>query len=123
MRMSTCVEFTAAPMTFAYAMGEVWELVVEVLRANPAGIREEWCDAACCLQLWLYDVLGHRRDWEMVLGGVTAMEKFIARYAVWEKIFQEHGLRFEIRYVVNGGNYKKPHKVAAALELARADQG
>jgi hypothetical protein len=113
-------EVLGAPMSFGYLLGEVRELLDEVVALNWSGIREEWSDVCYSWWAWLYCWLGVNLP---ALGAWYAYEKFLARFAVWESIFDENGLKFHRRYVRGGSNHQKPHKVAAALALAREEQG
>lgn len=114
-------EVMGSPMTWRYTAGEVVELWVEIKLMSWSGIVDESSDVLLCTQLALYHSLGKRVSWPLVLGRRSA-EKFSARLAVWHGIFSKEGLRFDKRYLAGGGNYAKPEKVKAALDLARAEQ-
>ena len=108
----------AAPMSLSYVLGEVWELLTA---RSWAELQEEASDVAVCGQLWLSAATGRRWNWTVRLGWSSA-EKFIARRKVWRELFRKEGLEFHNRYLAGGGNYAKPHKVAAAFALARREQ-
>lgn len=57
-----------------------------------------------------------------MFGAKATVEKVIERIEVWKMIFNNNGLEFKAKYLVNGSNYKKDVKVLKALELARKDQ-
>mgnify|MGYP001564152310 CR=1 FL=1 len=112
-------ETMAGPMSWSYWVGEVKELLVEVRALRWAGIREEWSDVACCGVLALL-ASGVPVGWVPLMPGfgLYAARKFEGRRVMWRRIFERHQLAFENRYLVNGGNFRKIHKVCAALALA-----
>lgn len=111
----------AGPMTWTYWRGECRELWDEVRTANWPAAREELSDVLLCGQCALYHSLRKRVSWPLCCG-LFAARKFEARRTVWRGIFERHGLRFENRYLIGGGNYKRIEKVEAALALGRAEQ-
>tara|TARA_Y100000310_G_scaffold209055_1_gene209686 strand:+ start:131 stop:502 length:372 start_codon:yes stop_codon:yes gene_type:complete len=120
MMMSRFVdEVLAAPMTAEYVLGEVRELLGEMAALNVPGVREEWSDVGMCLQLLVWKHTGG--DWK-IRWGKRAATKYWCRLRTWRRIFSENGLQFDKKYLVNGGNYGRPHKVKLALELARREQ-
>lgn len=112
-------ETMAGPITFTYWRGEVDELLVEVRAGNLAGMREEWSDVTCLAMLYLL-AQGWPVGWLPVLPGLGlyAARKFERRLVTWERIFAHHDVRFENRYIIGGGNYRKGQKVINALALA-----
>lgn len=112
----------AGPMTWKYWRGECRELWDEVRVANWPAAREELSDVLLCGQCAAYHGMRKRISWPLFCG-LFAARKFEARRTVWRGLFERHGLRFENRYLIGGGNYRRIEKVQAALALARADQG
>ena len=107
-------------VTFDYWLGEVSELLAEVRALNWRGIREEWSDVACLGTLHLFS-RGYTwiADLPVLPGlGLYAARKFEARNATWERIFAHHGVAFERRYIIRGGNFAKLQKVSMALQQA-----
>lgn len=112
-------EILAEPMSWRYAHGELVELWEEMVRCNLAGIREEFSDVMYSVYMAVYASTG----WNVpMIGAGYAYKKFVARFARWEAIFEENGLDFHRKYLRNGSNYERPHKVRAALDLAIEDQ-
>lgn len=108
-------QFQAAPMTWSFCFGEMKELVEAVRNADIDNAREEWNDVCVCVQAWLSEYLPI--DWAPILPGLglSSAQKFAARRAVWQQIFDHHGVYFHRKYLFKGGNYRKRHKVAFAL--------
>jgi hypothetical protein len=113
-------ETMAGPVDLAYWLGEVDELLVEIRALNWSGIREEWSDVACLGTLMLI-----ARGWTWLRAvplmpgfGLYAAKKFEKRLGAWNRIFSHYGVRFDKKYLVNGGNFAKVRKVRAALLLA-----
>lgn len=112
-------EVMASDLPWSYVIGEWQELLAEVRAGSLAGIREEWSDVTCCAGLYLA-ARGWLPGWMPILPGMGlyAARKFVARRAVWARIFAHHGAQFSRRYLTGGGNYAKLRKVKAALALA-----
>lgn len=91
---------------------EANELIVEILRINWDGIKEEFEDLFHFLQLWLY--------WRFGIDGETwkitrhSVKKFMDRKFVWNKIYVSVGLAENISGYA--GNYKKIEKVVSQLQ-------
>ena len=100
---------------FGYVAEEVREFLVEVLRMDFAGIRDERQDAAYAAQMWLYQRLGLNAP---VVGCSDSIEKFRSRIATWNRLFNERGLEFRVAYLEGGANFAKPAKVKAAFAAA-----
>lgn len=111
-----CERHSSGAYRWADVMSEVRELVSARSRAE---LVEEFWDVVMTFQLWL---LGFGVDLPLVMPRRHHW-KFERRRARWMIIFAREGLRFSPKYLRNGGNYKKAHKVRAALEMARAEQG
>lgn len=113
----------AGNVSLSYWWSEVLELWEEIRKGSPKGMREEWSDVTCLAQIAL---IQHTPwiNWPLVPGfGKYAALKFLSRMKVWEEIFRKEGLSFDKKYLINGGNYERPHKVQLALDLARSEQG
>jgi len=113
----------ASALPWSYVLGEWRELLDEVQALNGPGMSEEWSDVTCCAALWAYEK-GILPGWFPLLPGfgLYAARKFTARRAVWARIFDHHGIAFNKRYLVGGGNYAKSRKVIGALGLAGCSQ-
>jgi hypothetical protein len=111
-----------SPVTKAQILGEGQELWEGIKNFDLPNIREELSDVGLFSQVALHDLVGQKLNWPVLLGR-GSYGKFKARLDEWEKIFQQHGLVFDPKYLSKGGNYKKPEKVRAALEAASLDQG
>jgi hypothetical protein len=57
-----------------------------------------------------------------MIGAKDTIKKIEKRLIVWEEIFTNAGFKFKIKYLKGGSNYKKLHKVEAALNLAIKEQ-
>lgn len=99
----------------SYTLGELKELLVELVRLNAAGIREEFQDVAYGLQLLIHQRLGI--DFELRLCEAV-VQKFISRLQIWERIFSAESIPFDRAFLKGGSNWEKPYKVQAALALA-----
>ena len=97
---------------FKYVVGEVQELIAEVVKANKDGIKEEFGDVFHFLQLWLY--WRYAVDGEVWRVTKSSVKKFMDRKAVWNKIYVAVGLSENISGYV--GNYKRLEKVISHLE-------
>ena len=109
----------AGPMSWSYAWGECLEFLAEVRALSWAGMVDEASDAVLCLQLALFHSMRGHVSWPLLLGRRSA-RKFEARLTVWEDIFRAEGVPFDKRFLVGGGNYNRPEKVEAALNLGRS---
>lgn len=87
------------------------ELLEEVLKFNPKGIKEEWQDVWHFVQLWLY--------WQFKIDGDVwsftsqSVEKFKKRVEVWREIYEAAGLEKNISNFC--GNYNRKEKVISQL--------
>jgi hypothetical protein len=116
MKTSEVVErVSSGQCSFSAVAGEI----KEVFQARTVGeFLDECCDVYGMFLCWLY--INHNIDLEM--RWMRSAEVWFKRVAVWEEIFDREGLVFNNKYLVNGGNYKRPYKVEMALELARKDK-
>jgi len=110
---------SGTPYRFADVCDEATELCEAIRGFDCDGIVEEFGDTIMTFQLWLAWVLPF--DWEMCVP-TYVYRKYDARMAGWRDIFSNEGLTFHPRYLINGGNFKRPNKRKAALDLAREDQ-
>lgn len=106
-------EYTSGrPITFRDFSWEIKELIIEIVKLNKDGIKEEFGDVFHFLQLWLYCRFGIDREiWRITKNSV---KKFMDRKNVWNKIYIYVGLEKNISGYV--GNYKKIHKVINHLQ-------
>ena len=85
---------------------EVWELLVEIVKLNPKGIKEEFGDVVHLTQLWLYSYGWDGKLW------MWCAQKFIDRQPVWQAIFDYVGLQIRAKVA---GNYQREWKVVRLL--------
>lgn len=106
-------EYTAGNrITFKNVASEIRELIVEVVRMNKEGVKEEFEDTLHFLQLWLYWRFGLDGEiWETTKNSV---KKFMDRKLVWNRIYIFVGLAENISGYA--GNYKKTEKVINHLQ-------
>lgn len=106
-------ELNASPITWE----QVWAEVKEWCAATTREERQDVLYFALCR-------LGHLTGLPLPLIGCgDTVTKIEGRLLVWRDIFASFGLPFDVAYLVNGSNHKKPYKVAAALRLAYRDNG
>jgi hypothetical protein len=106
------------PITFSYWRGELNELLQALRKRDWENVLEEWSDVGCMTTLVLF-------QWGLDLPmfwGRAACKKFAARVEIWKGIFAAGGGNFFPKYTVNGGNFRKEHKVLTALQMA-LDEG
>ena len=96
---------------FSDVLGEFKEFLVEVIKLNEEGIREELIDTVLFFQLWLYCRWGFNPElWRL---SQQAIPKFEQRRKTWSLIYAHVGLpRHADHYC---GNYAKPEKVVRHL--------
>ena len=101
-----------------YTIGEVREVIDEIKKLNFWGIYNELCDVYTCLMINVttYTSLNIPILWS------RSAHAWIDRIQVWERIFEEEGLVFNKKYLINGGNYKKIEKINMALDLAKQER-
>lgn len=122
MRANELSKVFGSPVTAAQVWGEVVELMQALVAGDVEEIREEVSDVCCFGHYWLWLKVGGLMPAWPAFGADRAAEKFLARFEVWREIFANEGLEFHPRYLVAGGNYRKPHKVVAALSAARLER-
>lgn len=100
------------PVTLRNIFSEINELIVEFVRMNKDGIKEEFEDVFHFLQLWSYSRFNIDGEiWKITKNSVR---KFIDRKQVWNRIYVLVGLPENISGYV--GNYKKIEKVVNHLQ-------
>ncbi|WP_078598505.1 MazG nucleotide pyrophosphohydrolase domain-containing protein [Evansella clarkii] len=104
----------ASPITWGYAKGELVELIES---RTIADIKEEFADVCYCVLCAVHSSTGISLP---MVGATPTIKKVNERLSIWRDIFKENGLVFHKKYLVNGSNYKKQHKIDAALAMARA---
>lgn len=94
-----------------HILSEVQEFFEALFKWDLKGIHEEFEDVFHFIQLWLYWRFGLNGE----IWGITrhSADKFMARRAVWRKIYLFVGLPENISNFV--GNYKKIEKVIKHL--------
>jgi len=108
----------ATDLDFAYTRGEVLELWEAVRSRDLKHITDELCDVYTTFICAVTTLTGLNIPilWD------RSLVEWLKRLSVWEDIFKAHGLIFDVKYLVNGGNYERAWKVKAALDLAHKDQ-
>jgi len=97
---------------FREVLWEVKELIIEILKLNKDGVKEEFEDVFHFLQMWLYCKFGIDGEiWKITKNSV---KKFINRKLILNKIYVYSGLKENISGYV--GNYKKVQKVINQLQ-------
>ena len=102
-----------------YVLGEVKELFQALFfdRSIKNAIGE-LCDVYTTLMVALTTYTGLNLP---IFWTKSAVE-WERRLDFWNRYFGEMGLRFETRYIRNGGNYLKPAKRRIAVEMAIKEQ-
>ena len=96
--------------------GELSEMLIELIKFNPRGIKEEFGDSLTYIQLWLYTRLnmdGHL--WRLSL---RSYKKYHQRKKVWDKIHDIAGIK-GVNYC---GNYRKKEKIIEHLKELNISQ-
>lgn len=105
-------EYTAGKgIYFKDVWSEIKEFLVEILRLDTTGIKEEFGDVFHFLQLWLYSQ--YKIDGQIWRITNYSVSKFIDRKKVWQELYEFVGLDKNISGYV--GNYKKLEKVVKQL--------
>lgn len=82
-------------------------------------IKEEFGDVLYFTYCWMYSKFGINLP---MLGAMGSVDKFNTRLIIWRQIFEMNGLKFDTKYLVNGSNYEKEHKIIDAIMMAKIDQ-
>jgi len=99
------------PVLFWEVLSEVKEFLVELVKFNRSGIKEEGGDVLHFFQLWLF--WQFRIDGNIWRWSQCSVDKFMKRVRVWREIYAFVGLDKNISNFA--GNYKKPEKVIKQL--------
>ncbi len=100
------------PITLKNVISEIKEFLIEVVKMNGEGMKEEFGDVFHFLQLWLYWRLSlDDETWEITKNSV---KKFMDRKLVWNRIYIFVGLPENISGYA--GNYKRIEKVVNHLQ-------
>lgn len=95
---------------------EFSELLIELIKFNPIGVKEELGDFSTYIQLWFYTRLNiDSHLWKMSL---MSYEKYHQRREVWNKI---HNIA-EIKEINYCGNYRKKEKIIKHLKGLNVSQ-
>ena len=98
-------------LSFGGVAGEFGEFIVELLKFNKIGIKEEWQDFLLFLQGWLWS--DFKIDGEVWKSAKESADKFADRKEIWREIYRHVGLEnINSGYV---GNYKRVEKVIKHL--------
>jgi hypothetical protein len=101
-----------------YILGEVKELIDEIRVLDINKIIDEACDVYICFMSWLYCYYGINFP---IINNRT-INKYNKRIDFFKYYFNEIGLEYKLKYLKNGGNYKKDWKRIRAVRLAIRDQ-
>ncbi len=115
-----CSRYTSGRYSLSDLCSEARELWDELVIGNPIAAREEFFDCLVLAQGLIHQRTGLDFTMMIPLSHVTKYER---RTRVWRALFTQNGLAFSPKYLVGGSNFRKPHKVQQALDLARRDQG
>lgn len=107
----------ASKLRFSYVLGEMLELLDELVKLDFAQALNEWEDVTGCFLVWLTGITGISFPL-LPFFGKGAAERWISRLIVWETIFDLHGMKFHRQYLLNGGNYCKKSKIIKSFRLA-----
>jgi len=116
-------DILSGPITIRYTLGECKELWDELVKRDWEEARKELDDVGGCVTLYIAQVTG----WNLPIlrnFGHGAIVRWIDRHESWNKVFAHHGMTFHKKFLfcaktgTGGGNFRKKHKVAAALQRA-----
>lgn len=116
-------EILSGPITIRYTLGEMKELWDELCKGDWIEARKELDDVGGCITLYVAQLTG----WNLPIirgFGHGAIVRWIDRRKSWCAVFSHHGMVFHKRYLfcaktgTGGGNFRKRHKVEAALQRA-----
>ena len=107
-------EVMASELPWSYVVGEVKELRDELVKRDFDEAKKEFEDVVGCTFVYLTGITGVNLPLVRHFGKGAA-ERWIARINVWKDIFNFHGVVFHKSVLTGGGNYRKRHKVEAAL--------
>ncbi len=105
-------------LDWKYVLGEVQELIKEVIKINLPGIRNELCDVYTCIMCAIETSTGI----PMPIFWMRSANEWNSRMEFFRRYLNEIGLEFKIEYLCYGANYNKAHKRRKVFELARDDQ-
>ena len=105
-------------MTWSYVLGEILELVEEVLALSPTGIRDELCDVYTCTMCAIERSTGV----PMPILWTRTYYGWLKRVDFWKTYLASVGLEYKVEYLCNGSNYMKAYKRRMVVELAMKDQ-
>lgn len=111
-----CQNYIGHKLDFKTVVDEFFELLSADSLEN---LFEEANDVLFVFQVWLHQRI--KVNWLMVWSG-PAIAKMSHRVKMWEDIFDDNNLVFDLKYLKNGSNYLRPHKVQLALDLAKKEQ-
>lgn len=102
-------------VTWGHVVSELKELISA---RSILEIIEEWNDVWATFIEFVYTNYGISVP---ILNGFgkSSFIKYYNRIEKWEEIFKSNNLKFDKKYLINGGNYQRPEKVRLALEMAR----
>lgn len=100
---------------------QVFAEIEEFLEADTLSeFRDELSDVCYFFGCWVHGKFGLNVP---LFGARRTIAKIDDRMLVWKTIFEQEGLRFSKRYLINGSNHAKQSKIELALRLARTEQG
>ena len=108
----------ATKLNWKYVLGEIQELKKEIINMNIKGIRNELCDVYTCSMCAIETSTGI----PMPIFWMRSANVYNQRVKFFETYLNRIGLKFKIKYLRYGGNYKKAEKRRKVFELAVNDQ-
>jgi len=99
-------EVSCYRMSLGYVLGEVGEVLEEVVKLDWNGFVSELVDVYSCGIVWFW-------DWVGIDGWViksSSMREWDKRWEWWKKWLQDNGLYFRREFMRVGANYKRKRK-------------
>lgn len=98
-----------------YLNGELDEFHEALDAKDVKGVEEEKQDVMYAVQMLAYQLTKNNTP---LVGADDKIKEFLHRPKVFESMFKEKNLPFNVDYLAGGSNYKKPAKIMAAFQLA-----
>lgn len=118
MKLIMTSDLPVTGMSWGYVFGEVLELAEEVVAGRLDGVISEACDVYSCAMCAIETTIG--KSVPIVRNRST--DGWLKRQEIWREYLRRMGLKYDQKYLVNGGNYKKACKRRLVVALAVKDQ-
>ena len=105
-------------MSLSYVVGEIFELIEAIVNLDWSEVVGEFLDVYSCSMCVLETYFGINVP--IVRNRSTI--GWLRRQEIWREYLRRMGLKYDKKYLVNGGNYKKEYKRRLVVELAIKDQ-